>query len=315
VSVTLFKPALRPGWMAVELRLEDIRVAHVVRPRPLRPRLLLRRSFERAGVDADDLGRLRRSLGLQHYRCTTSVEPSAYQIVQVNAPAVTPAEMNAALRWSVKDTLDFAAEDALIDSLAIPRDGAPIGRPPMVLAIAARRERVAARVRAFQRSGVPLRVIDVAETAQRNLAALFEQPDRALGFLAFNDRGGLLTFSRNGELHAVRHIDVRLAALSDQATAEARRPVFERITLELQRSLDNFDRLFSQIALQRVLVAPHDGCEALVAHLRENLAPPIELAALESVLDFAPETGFDATAEQAEWLHAIGLALRDEVIS
>lgn len=298
--------------MAVELRPDQARVAHVVRAAAGRPRLALRAGFDRAGSDADDLARLRRSLGLQHYRCTTSIDSSAYQIVALSAPAVSAAELNAALRWGIKDSLDFPAEDAMIESLGVPRDGVAPGRPASILAVAARRDRVGARVEAFQRSRVPLKVIDVAETAQRNLAALFEQGDRGLAFLSFTDKGGLLTFTRRGELYALRRIDVAASALADDAPAEVREQRFERIALELQRSLDNFDRLFSQVALQGVLVAPHQGREALVAYLRDNLALPVEPADLDSVVDCDEDARFANVAEQADWLHVVGLALREE---
>lgn len=301
--------------MAVDLRRERVRVAHVVRTRPQRPRVTLLRSFDRAGSDADDLIRLRKSLGLHLYRCTTSADPASYQVVQLQAPTVPAAEVNAALRWGLKDSLDFPVEDALIDSLDVPSGDAGAGRTPQVLAIVARRDRVGARVQAFQRAGIPLEVIDVAEAAQRNLAALFEQADRGLAFLAFAGNGGLLTFTRNGELYALRHIDVATAALSDSAPEAARQLLFERIALELQRSLDNFDRLFSQVALQRMLVAPHDGRDSLVAYLRQNLALTIEGAELESVFDCVDAAGFGDAAEQANWLHPLGLALREEAVA
>jgi MSHA biogenesis protein MshI len=296
--------------MALDLRTSGVRMAHVVRTRT-KPRLELLRRIERAGSEADDLGRLRRTFGLQRFVCTTAADRSAYQIVQMNAPAVSADEMNAALRWGVKDSLDFPVDDALIDSFAVPADGAPPGRPRLVLAVAARRERIAARVQAFQRSGIPLKVIDIAEAAQRNLAALFEQPDRAIAFLAFDANGGLLTFTRNGELYALRHIDATPTSLLADASVEAREPVYERIALELQRSLDNFDRLFSQLPLQRVVVAPFAGAAELIAYLRDNLAPPVEAADLESVFERDGEVALGSDAEQADWLRPIGLALRD----
>ena len=308
----MFTPKLRPGWLAIELRPDHLRLVHIVRENAQRPRLTLRRRVARVGDDAEDLTRLRRSMGLQSYRCTTSPGDGSYQIVQANAPQVSGAEMAAALRWSVKDALDFPVDDAVIATLLVPADGAPAGRAPTVLAVAARRDRVAARVRNFQRSGLPLQVIDLAETAQRNLAALFETVDRGLAFLSFTDKGGLLTFTRNGELYALRHIDVGAAALVDGGSADARNQQFERITLELQRSLDNFDRMFSRLALEKVLLAPHDGCEALLAHLRENLSLPVEGIDLSSVLDLGDEPGMSGAAEQAEWLHPVGLALRQE---
>ena len=296
--------------MAVDLRPSALRVAHVARSSPERPRLTLLRSFERAGSDTDDLSRLRRLLQLQHYRCTTTLDAASYQIVQMTAPAVPAAEMNGALRWGVKDALDFPVDDAVIDSFAVPSEGTRAGRTSLVLAVAARRERVASRMDAFHRSGVPLKVIDIAEAAQRNLAALFEQPDRALAFLSFDAGGGLLTVTRNGELYSVRHIDVTTAALAE--TGAARDHVFERIALELQRSLDNFDRLFSQHALQRVLLAPHEGCAELVTYLASNLVPPVEAADLASVFDAGPGIDFGPPGEQAEWLRPLGLALRSD---
>ena len=309
----MFQRLSRPGWMAVELRPDSLRVAHVVRSGKARPRLALLRSFARAGSEAEDLSRLRKSLGLQHYRCTTAAEPGSYQIVQLPAPAVPAAELKAALRWSVKDAIDFAVDDALIDALAVPNDDPRGARPPQVLAVAARRERVGARVQAFQRAGIALKVVDVAETAQRNLAALFEEPNRGLAFLAFDERGGLLTFTRNGELYALRHIDVATAALADAAPAAARDSLYERIALELQRSLDNFDRLFSQVALQRLLVAPLDGRGALLDYLRNNLALPVEAADLDGAFDCAGDVAFGDSTEQAGWLRPLGLALREEV--
>jgi MSHA biogenesis protein MshI len=294
--------------MALDLRTSGVRMAHVVRTRT-GPRLELLRRFERAGSEVEDLGRLRRSFSLQRFACTTAADRGAYQIVQMNAPVVAADEMNAALRWGVKDSLDFPVDDAVIDSFAVPADGTPPGRPRLVLAVAARRERIAARVQAFQRAGIPLKVVDVAEAAQRNLAALFEQTDRALAFLSFDAHGGLLTFTRNGELYALRHIDA--TPLAADAAASTGESVYERIALELQRSLDNFDRQFSQLPLQRVVVAPFDGAAELIAYLRDNLAPPIEAADLARVFTCGDEVVLGSEAEQAEWLRPIGLALRD----
>jgi MSHA biogenesis protein MshI len=311
----MFSSKSRPGWLAIELRPDRLALVHVVREAGRKPRVALRRDIARAGSDAEDLTRLRRSMALQNYRCTTSVESGSYQIVQANTPVVPSAEVASALRWAIKDALDFPVDDALIHTLPIPVDGAPEGRASTVLAVAARRDRVAARVQAFQRSGLPLRVIDLAETAQRNVAALFEKADRGLACLSFTDKGGLLTFTRNGELYALRHIDVAVAALADGDAPEAVRTAhFERIALELQRSLDNFDRVFSRVVLERLLVAPHAGGDALLAYLRDNLALPVDPLDLQHALAFDEGLEFATPAEQAAWMHPIGLALREEAV-
>src|SRR5205807_9411155 len=91
------------------------------------------------------------------------------------------------------------------------------------------RERVRSCMHAFEGAGVRLAAIDVAEIAQRNLAACYEQPERGLAFLSFDDRGGLLTFTRNGELHALRHLDVGARALGALGSAAPRELLIERL--------------------------------------------------------------------------------------
>jgi MSHA biogenesis protein MshI len=313
----MFNPKTQPGWMAVVLQPQQLLFAHVVRD-GARPRLARLEGVPReAGSDDVALGRLRRAMGLQRHRCTTLLSDGSCQLVQVNAPPVPADELKPALRWAVKDALEFPVDDAVIDALQVPADGAPAGRAPLAFAVVARRERVAERVQAFQRAKLPLKAIDTTETAQRNVAALFEEPGRGLAMLAFHAGGGLLTFTRNGELFASRHIDIApgALALADDADAARRDALFERIGLEVQRSLDNFDRQFSQIALQGVVVAAPAGAAALVHYLAANLYLPVETADLGTVMDLSAVPSLAEPTAQAQWLEAIGIALRDDAVA
>jgi MSHA biogenesis protein MshI len=167
-------------------------------------------------------------------------------------------------------------------------------------------------MQAFEQAGVRLAAIDVAEVAQRNLGALYEQDERGLAFLAFDDQRGLLTFTRNGELYALRHIDVGARALDVAQPHAARQPLYERIALELQRSLDNFDRQFSQVALRRLVVAPFAGRDALVHDLQDMLSVPVEAVELGEAIDYDGDSALGDDTLRAGWLPALGLALRQE---
>jgi MSHA biogenesis protein MshI len=304
-----FKRRTEPGWLAIHLHADRIDIAHVLREAGKPPRLKSLESVPKEGTDSEALGKLRRSMHLQNYRCTTMVEPDAYQVVQVDAPNVGADELKAALKWRIKDLLEFPADQAIVEALDVPVEGAPAGRPHLMFAVAARRDAVAARVQAFQQAGVPLAVIDVPEMGQRNIASLFEEGQRGIAMLAFYERGGLLTFTRGGELFAVRRIEVTASALAE-ADAERRVQLFERVGLELQRSLDNFDRQFSHVPVQRLLVCPFGGAASLVDYLKQNLFVPVEVADIASAL----QTGGAplGAAEQERYLAALGLALRDE---
>ena len=112
-TIDMFNRQTQAGWMAVALKPQQIELAHVLPASgERRPRLALLDSVARErGTDADALARLRRAHGLQRYRCTTVLDASSYQFVQLNAPSVSPEEMKQALRWAVKDALDFPADD------------------------------------------------------------------------------------------------------------------------------------------------------------------------------------------------------------
>src|SRR3954469_12405527 len=71
-------------------------------------------------ADAAGLERAGRDLSLNDYQCATLLGPGDYQIVVVDAPNVPRDELKSAIRWRVKDLLDFHVDDATIDVLDIP---------------------------------------------------------------------------------------------------------------------------------------------------------------------------------------------------
>ena len=119
-----------------------------------------------------------------------------------------------------------------------------------------------------------LAAIDLPELSQRNLAALFEESGRGLATLIFDEDEGLLTFTLNGELLVVRHVEITARQLS-AADDNRRDMLFERIALDVQRSLDNFDRSYSTVPLAHLLVAPIPGVDGFCSHLRANLTVPV----------------------------------------
>ena len=127
----------------------------------------------------------------------------------------------------------------------------------------------------FQDAKFPLEAIDVPEMAQRNIAQLFEQQARGLALLAFDDLGGLLTFTAGGELYMARRTEITDAQLTE-VQGEAREQTLDRLVLELQRSLDHFDRQFSYVGVSRMLMAPLAVDLGLERHLADNLGVPVE---------------------------------------
>ena len=67
------------------------------------------------------LSRLRETQSLSQVRVTTLLRMGEYQLLQIE-PRSRSRGLRSAVRWKIKDLLDFAVDDAVVDILEIPVD-------------------------------------------------------------------------------------------------------------------------------------------------------------------------------------------------
>lgn len=278
--------------------------------RPGRPLLEALDSYEVAAAERQPaLQRMRRKLGA---RVLLLLAPGEYQMLQADAPDLQGDELKAALRWKVKDQLDYPVEQATLDAIDIRLEGAAAARGRQCYVVAASDAALAPKIRMFQGARVSLEVIDIPELAQRNVAAMFETENRGLALLNFTADGGLLTFTYKSELYAVRRIEVSLEQL-EQADEARRTELFDRIALEVQRSIDNFERQYNFITLSRLLTADLPTVPGLYDYLKGYLSLQTDPMDLAEVIDFPSIPELRNPRRQAECLPVIGAALRETI--
>jgi len=251
-----------------------------------------------------------RSAGLPRMPVSMVLRPEDYQLVLVEAPDVPPAELRAAMRWRLKDSIDFRVEDAVIDVFDVPpQSRGGVGR--MMYAVAARRtavERCAAAL-----SGMPLfDVVDVPELCLRNLASRMTEAAGGVALLHLGDtsasvilvRGTTFYFSRQTELRPVK-VGPTAGDADDAAQLDS-----DAIVLELQRSLDYYERHFDQPPISRIAISPiSDRARALAAALNRDTGFDV------SALDLNDLLGLQTPVEpsvQSACLMAVGAAIREE---
>lgn len=261
---------------------------------------------------AEALPKLAQFANASSFRCSMLLPARHYQMLTVEAPNVPQDELKTAVRWRMKDMLDFHVDDATIDVMAIPVEKGGHGRHPMMIVVAARNSVVKEQQELYAASSVPLSVIDIPEMAQRNISVLLEPEARGLAMLSVDETGSLLTVTYGGELYLGRRIDVTLAQVKDENT-DQRMQALDRLMLELQRSLDHFERQFSFVTIGRFLLAPGAG-DALQSYLSSNLYMPVATFGLEEVLDLSAEPSLADPEMQARSFFAIGGALREEAV-
>lgn len=285
------------GWLAVSIDEAGLAFAHARRVRG-----------GKTEIASYAVDRAKRDITARA-QCSTMLRTGEYDILMVEAPNVPRAEVKGALRWKVKDMVDYPITEATVDFLDIPPEpGAAPERSQQMYAILARNEIIEQRVAQFRKAGLPLEVIEIPETAQRNIAALYEEQERGVALAYFGAEAGLLTITHRGELYLTRRLDVGVDALAADPDGEDGGPV-ERVALEIQRTLDHFERQFRHVAVGRLLLAPTGRPTRLLEILRARFEMPVAAVELSEVLAF----GGAAPDAVTQWrlFHHFGAALRE----
>ena len=309
----LLKKTLNRSAQAIILPLRDQWVLAVARQAGARPEVEHLSTFERDGKDVAALKRIAGQYDSRSDDLATMLVAGEYQFLQTDAPDIADrAELREALRWKIKDQVDFPVDQATLDFFDVQQDGAATGRARQVFVVVAKNDVLRPKIELFQDARLPLSVIDVPELGMRNVARLFETQLRGLVLLNFTPQGGMLVFTFRGELCAVRRIEVTLEQLE---TAEDGRltDLFDRIALEVQRSIDNFERQFNSITLSRLVTAEMQSVPGLLDYLKGYLSIKVEPLDLAEVMDFPAVPELRNTRRQAELMPVIGAALRAEV--
>ncbi len=259
--------------------------------------------------DAEVLSRLARKIAVPRFQWTLPLGREDYKIMVLPEPAVKPAEMAGSVRWSLGTMLDYPVAEASVDWMSIPTLKYLPQRQKHLYAIVARNEVIRQRAEPFRQAKMNLDAVDVRETAQRNIAALLEKPGESLGMVSVNPQGVEITFTFEGELYLDRFIEAPLAT-AVAGGDESRNRMFERITLQVQRSIDFVHRTLPFMRVGRIAIAPLPAPIALREYLAQNIAEPVEMVDLASVFDFSLTPELAAEETQARYFVALGAALR-----
>lgn len=297
--------------------------------------------------DADARSRAVRALGLPAARAIAVLPLTDYQMLQIEAPAVPPEELKAAARWRIKDMVNTHVDDVTLDVM---HAGSPQDlNHHQLFVVAAGNEAIKATSLLAQASGLRLAVIDIVDTAQRNLhtraAARQDLSDRATACLMVHGAHGLLTICIADELFYSRRLEwdptlAQVAAQSGEAVATPSAPlepalaesglqwagnalayelggpqemadVTPRLVVELQRSFDVWERSWPDQPVAQLLVHTGHGSPAMASYLQGLLGLRVQALDLAQALPGA-EQGGDWGGEHQACLPLLGALLRTD---
>lgn len=293
--------------IGVDFSTAGVAFAHIQRPATQQP-LLVNCDFIPAetGIELVDLLRSRLlKLGLLGIPCNLVLSPGSYQLILGEAPKVPAEELTEALRWRIKDLVQFPIAEAVVDAFLLPEDSAR-GTNRMAYTVATQRKNIETVVAAAKATGLQLKNIDIPELVLRNLAEACCDTKRGVAIVKLQQGGGSLQIIRDGNLYLSRQFSLSYnAGLLDELPGEA-------LVLELQRSLDYFERQMRQVPPSHIyLCGENVSGDKLTPEIRNALAVSINLLDLSSGIQIA-----DAIPEHilSLSLSAIGAALRQDQV-
>jgi MSHA biogenesis protein MshI len=270
-----------------------------------------------------------------------------YQMLQIEAPAVPPDELKAAARWRIKDMVSRHVDEVTLDVMQVGNPQGPARQQLFV--VAATNDALKATSQLAQAAGLQTTVIDIVDTAQRNLhtraAARQDLADRATACLVQHGPLCLLTICIGDELYysrrleweptlpevAERHSAAPLAAAplayeaveatglqwpGDAMAYELGSPADEaeatpRLVVELQRSFDVWERSWPEQPVAQLLLHTGASSAALASYLQSVLGLRVQVLDLAQALPGAEQGGPWDGAQRA-CLPLLGALLRQD---
>ncbi|WP_228151080.1 type IV pilus biogenesis protein PilM [Tamilnaduibacter salinus] len=201
------------------------------------------------------------------------LSPNQYQVFQLERPeGVDESELADALRWKLRDLIDFSASDAVCDVFPFPSD-ASRGRGELVNVVVARQDRLAGYVSLVHDAGLDLESIDIAHLALRNAAEALDADERGLALVHLREDAGQMVICRGATLYLSRRLDVVADHLSDAARQD---DAIQSLALEMQRSLDYFESQLGQAPPRTVVIAGQDPAMPLAPMLSPYVGVGVE---------------------------------------
>lgn len=200
-------------------------------------KLVFCRFYEQPGDIGELIEQLVSEHGWEAASCSVVLHPVYYQLLLAEVPAVQEAEIPQAVRWKVKELLDYPLEQAAIEYFLLPED-AFRGRQKMLYAAALRKSTLKGLVEPIEAAGLDVDCIEIAELALHKLVARLPAEPGGAAFVQLHEGEGYMNLVEDGEIYLCRRLDVGLEKLYPDGDNSV---FFESLLLGIQRSLDYYE--------------------------------------------------------------------------
>lgn len=226
-----------------------------------------------------------------------------YQLLSIEAPPVTVDEMPEAVKWKVKDLLSFPVDEAVID-VFLQSDGQVDGKY-IANVVVVKEAIIKERSQLVESLGLTISAIDIPELAYRNYIENSDFKEKNLAVVLLKKGFGKLIVIKNDAVYFSRSFSVNYKGGLFDELPDA------DIVLELQRSLDYYERQLKQVMPSELFIVGENIIDDKITEtIKDNLNQSVSVANVShgrlSDYDFSEEEGLSS----CRLLATYGAALR-----
>jgi MSHA biogenesis protein MshI len=198
-------------------------------------------------------------------QCHLVLAGSQTQVVQIDKPNIPENELNAALKWQIKDLVSYSPEDMVLDYF----DGPTlVGGNDRINVVCASKNDLLTLIKPLNQDGIVLKSITTEEFAFSALVPL--QSDACLMVCQQPNEEIVLLIVKQGKVFFSRRLR-GFAQIADKTEEELSFGIVDALSLEIQRSTDYFERQLKQAPIRSVeVIVPMANESILARKLAEN---------------------------------------------
>ncbi|MCL5260537.1 MAG: pilus assembly protein PilM [Gammaproteobacteria bacterium] len=235
---------------------------------------------------------------LQRTDCNIVLHPNNYRLLMVNAPNVPENEIKNAVKWQIKDMINFSLDDTVIDIFTPEEVQKHVKK---IYVIAAQKSFLEDIQLAVHNAGLKPVAIDIREFAARNIISRLAPLNETSTFIGIEPENTLMLTTKYNSIQFVRSIPIgfKICKANNSCTP---------LITEMQRSLHYCD---SELKLQppkQFFIAPNkDVDELTLQSFAKELGKEVKLIDTNTAVSFTKPL---STELQSLCWSAVGGVLR-----
>jgi MSHA biogenesis protein MshI len=236
------------------------------------------------------LGSYIKQNNLQNANCRVVLQPDEYRLFFLDAPNVPEQELKMAVRWLVKDLIDYPLGEAAVDYFEVPGISSQRSK---IYVVATRLKMLQHTAQLMKAVNLKLSHVDIAELALANITSMLDAENKGVMLLSLSSGEVGILIAKGGTVCLTRYVKTAfIANLAKESQGEnvpntevTSDHQLDPLILQIQRSLDFYRRqIESSMPAKIVLCSLLGQQHQLVEQLSKDLGIVVELLDLNELL-------------------------------